>query len=145
MSKITIYEKYGGFDFFHKIIYELYLELFDRIEISHHFIGVDMIRLSRMQAQYLCEAIGGPPMYQGGNIMAVHKDLKVTEYEFDVVAKRFAEIFKSNGLEEDEIKFIMRFIGSKKSVIVTAKNTLIDRIVKYLTKRIKRFMDFFKF
>lgn len=141
MKKITIYEKYGGFDFFHKIIYELYLELFDHIEISYHFIGVDMIRLSRMRAQYLCEAIGGPPMYEGGNITAVHKDLKVTEYEFDIVAKRFAEIFKQNGLEDDEIKFIMKFIGSKKSVIVTAKNTLIDRIVKYFTKRFNKFFN----
>ena len=89
MNKITIYEKYGGFDFFHKTIYELYLELFDHIEISYHFLGVDMQRLSRMQAQFLCEAIGGPPMYKGGDVVAVHKHLRVTEYEYDIVTKRF--------------------------------------------------------
>lgn len=139
----SIYEKYGGYDFFHKIIYELYLELFDHLEISYHFIGVDIERLSNLQAQYLCEAIGGPPMYKGRNITVVHKRLKVTEYEFDTVAKRFAEIFKRNGLNEDEVKFIMAFIKSKQVDVVTAKNTTMDRIARYFYKRIKKLKEFF--
>ena len=113
MTQMTIYDKYGGYDFFHKIIYELYLELFDHIEISYHFIGVDIERLSNLQAQYLCEAIGGPKMYQGRNIAVVHKYLRVTDYEFD-------------------------------TVVVTAKNTLMDRIARYLYKRIKKIKGFLK-
>lgn len=113
MTQMTIYDKYGGYDFFHKIIYELYLELFDHIEISYHFIGVDIERLSNLQAQYLCEAIGGPKMYQGRNIAVVHKYLRVTDYEFD-------------------------------TVVVTAKNTLMDRIAHYLYKRIKKIKGFLK-
>ena len=100
MSKITIYEKYGGFDFFHNIIYQLYIELFDHIEISYHFFGVDLQKLSLLQAQFLCEAIGGPKMYKGGNIQIVHKYMKVTEYEFETVVDRFEEIFERNGLEK---------------------------------------------
>lgn len=144
MSKITIYEKYGGFDFFHKIIYELYLELFDHLEISYHFFGVDIHRLSMRQAEYLCEAIGGPKMYKGGEITAVHKYLKVTDYEFETVAKRFAEIFESNGLHEDEVRFIMNFIKSKKNMIVTTKNTPMDRVMRFIYKRIKSIRTFFK-
>lgn len=53
---MTIYEKHGGFDFFHKIIYELYLEFFDHLEISFHFFGVDLLTLSHRQAEFLCEA-----------------------------------------------------------------------------------------
>ncbi len=140
----TIYDKYGGYDFFHKIIYELYLELFDHLEISYHFIGVDIERLSNLQAQYLCEVIGAPPMYKGRNITAVHKRLRVTEYEFDTVAKRFADIFKRNGLNEDEVKFIMTFIKSKQVDVVTAKNTPMDRIARFIYKRIKKLKEFFK-
>lgn len=140
----NIYDKYGGYDFFHKIIYELYLELFDHLEISYHFIGVDIVRLSNLQAQYLCEAIGGPPMYKGRDITAVHKYLKVTEYEFDTVATRFAEIFKRNGLTDDEVKFIMTFIKSKQVDVVTAKNTPMDRIARFIYKRIKKLKGFFK-
>lgn len=144
MDNMTIYQKYGGYDFFHKIIYELYLELFDHIEISYHFIGVDIERLSNLQAQYLCEAIGSPPMYKGRDIQHVHKFLKVTEYEFETVAKRFTEIFKNNGLEDDEVEFIMNFIKSKQPAIVTAKNTPMDRIARYIYKRIKKLKAFFK-
>lgn len=144
MSNLTIYEKYGGFDFFHKIIYELYLELFDHLEISYHFFGVDMLELSRRQAEFLCEAIGGPKMYKGGDIAIVHKRLSITEYEFDTVAKRFAEIFQKNGLLDNEVDFIMNFVRSKKSMIVTAKNSPIDRIMRYFYKNIKKLKMFLK-
>lgn len=144
MSKITIYEKYGGFDFFHNIIYQLYIELFDHIEISYHFFGVDLQKLSLLQAQFLCEAIGGPKMYQGGNIQVVHKHMKVTEYEFETVLERFEEIFERNGLDKDEVKFIGSFIRSNKAMIVTSKNSLIDRIARFFYKRIFRIEKFFK-
>lgn len=137
MGKMTIYEKYGGFEFFHKIIYELYLELFDHLEISYHFFGVDMMTLSQRQAEFLCEAIGGPKIYKGGDISIVHKRMRISEYEFDTVAKRFGEIFKRNGLTDDEVDFIMDFVRSKKPNIVTAKNTTMDRVMRFLYKRIK--------
>lgn len=144
MNKISIYEKYGGFDFFHNIIYQLYIELFDHIEISYHFFGVNLQKLSLLQAQFLCEAIGGPKMYKGGNIQAVHKYMKVTEYEFETVVKRFEEIFEKNGLDKDEVKFIGTFIRSNKAHIVTSKNTWIDRIARYFYKRITKFKTFAK-
>lgn len=144
MSKITIYEKYGGFDFFHNTIYQLYIELFDHIEISYHFFGVDLRKLSMLQAQFLCEAIGGPPMYKGGNVQIVHKHMKVTEYEFETVVDRFQEIFERNGLDKDEVKFIVTFIRSNKDMIVTSKNSWIDRIARYFYKRIFRFKKFIK-
>lgn len=142
MSKITIYEKYGGFDFFHNIIYQLYIELFDHIEISYHFFGVNLQKLSLLQAQFLCEAIGGPKMYKGGDIQIVHKYMKVTEYEFETVVKRFEEIFERNGLDKDEIKFIGAFIRSNRPHIVTCKNTWIDRIARYFYKRVAKFKMF---
>ena len=149
MNTVTIYEKYGGFEFFHKIIYELYLELFDHLEISYHFIGVDIERLSLRQTEFLCEAIGGPKMYKGQEITIVHKFMRVTEYEFETVAKRFAEIFKYNGLSDEEVIFIMTFIGSKKAVIVTSRNTPFDKLMRELyifIKKIKLKIKFlFKF
>lgn len=144
MGKITIYEKYGGFDFFHNIIYQLYIELFDHLEISYHFFGVDLQKLSLLQAQFLCEAIGGPKMYQGGNIQVVHKHMKITDYEYETVVNRFEEIFERNGLDKNEVKFIGAFIRSNKNQIVTSKNTWIDRIARYFYKRIFRFKQFMK-
>jgi hemoglobin len=144
MSNITIYEKYGGFDFFHNTIYQLYIELFDHIEISYHFFGVDLQKLSMMQAQFLCQAIGGPPMYKGGNIQIVHKHMKVTEYEFETVVDRFQEIFERNGLDKDEVKFIVTFIRSNRDMIVTSKNSWMDRIARYFYKRFFKFKKFLK-
>lgn len=97
-----------------------------------------------LQAQFLCQAIGGPPMYKGGNIQIVHKHMKVTEYEFETVVDRFQEIFERNGLDKDEVKFIVTFIRSNRDMIVTSKNSWIDRIVRYFYKRIFKFKKFIK-
>lgn len=140
----TIYEKYGGFDFFHNIIYQLYIELFDHIEISYHFLGVDLHRLSELQAQFLCEALGSPKMYQGGNIEVVHKYMRITEFEFELVVDRFLEIFTRNGLEKEEVRVIENFIRSKKAMIVTSKNSWIDSLARYFYKRISKIRKFFK-
>jgi hemoglobin len=131
---MDIYQKYGGFDFFHRIIYDLYLELFDHPEISMHFIGVDIERLSKMQTEFLGEAIGAGPIYKGGDIKVVHKEMGITKFQFEIVAKRFAQIFQEHGLQPDEVKFIMQFVGSYQGAIVTSKYSLMDRIMRPIYK-----------
>jgi hemoglobin len=76
----SIYAKYGGYDFFHKCIYDLYLDMFDHPEISYHFVGVDIERLSKFQALFLTRAIGGPDVYKGGIIKDVHGHMGITPY-----------------------------------------------------------------
>ena len=130
LKELSIYEKYGGFEFFHKIIYELYLELFDHPEIAFHFVGVDIFQLSKLQTQYLSEAIGGPKMYEGRPIKPVHSGMGITPYQMEVVEKRFGEIFVNAGLTKEEVEFIMTFVASKRHDIVTRKSSWIDKVMK---------------
>jgi hemoglobin len=140
----SIYNKYGGWPFFHGIIFQLYVELVDHPEISHHFIGVDIEKLSRLQTEFLCQAIGGPQNYQGRPLAGVHKSMGISEFQFAVVAKRFGQIFKNNGLTKEEVKTIMDFVGSHRPQIVTRKIAMIDRVMKpfyevvYLLRRFLR-------
>jgi|GEM_PF-2198995 len=135
----SIYNKYGGWPFFQRIIFELYVELVDHPEISYHFVGVDIDRLSRLQAEFLCQAIGGPEKYQGRPIAPVHNPMGISQFQFSVVAKRFAQIFKDNGLTNEEVKIIMDFVGSYQSSIVTRKMAFIDRIMKPFYEMVYRF------
>lgn len=141
---MDLYSKYGGYDFFHQAIYDLYLELFDHPEIAYHFIGVNMIELSHLQASYLCQHIGGPAnIYKGRSIQSVHRNMKITPFEFDIVAKRFQKIFEEKGLEPVEVKFIVDFVASKAPSIITAKSVLIDRIMSPIYKIIYRIRKIF--
>lgn len=141
---MTIYEKYGGHDFFKDCIYSLYLDMFDHPEISYHFFGVDIEVLANHQTQYLIRAIGGPDLYQGRSIAEVHKDLDITPFQFDEIAKSFRQVFLDKGVSKEDVTVIMNFVGGHKNVIVTEPTSLIDRIMRpiyrFVRKHFKKFL-----
>lgn len=126
---MNLYDKYGGFEAYHKIIYKLYLDLFDHPEVAYHFVGVNIETLSKHQAQFLCQALGGNIKYQGRSMSEVHHGMNISEFQFKEVAQSFSKIFINNGFEEKDVAFIMRFIGRYEKVIVSCKFSMIDRIM----------------
>lgn len=134
----SIYEKYGGYDFFHDSIYGLYLDMFDHPEISYHFLGVDIQRLSRLQTQYLIRAIGGPDQYEGGPIQDVHKHMEITPFQFQEIAKSFRAVFLKKGVSVQDTDFIMQFIAGHEKQIVTAKTSLMDQLMRPIYKFIHK-------
>lgn len=126
----NIYSKYGGFDFWHDCIYELYLKLLDHPELSYHFINLDIEKLSSLQTQYLVRYIGGPHRYDGRPIQRVYENLDITSFQFEEIVKAFSEVFRSKGVEERDIKSIIRFIKGHKRAIVTAKWNIMDIIMR---------------
>ena len=126
---MNLYNKYGGFETYHKIIYKLYLDLFDRPEVSYHFIGVNIETLSKHQAQFLCRALGSKIKYEGKSIKSVHNGMNISEFQFNEVAQSFSQIFIESGFEKQDVEFIMRFIGRYKKVIVSCKYSTIDRVM----------------
>jgi hemoglobin len=143
-TQTTIYDKYGGYDFFHKCIYGLYLEMFDHPEISYHFIGVDIERLSKHQTQFLVRAIGGPVLYEGGPIKEVHALKNISEYEFAEIAKAFRDVFLKHGVQEADVYFIMNFVASFKPQIVTCKVSKMDLFMIPIYRFFKRIVKFLK-
>ena len=127
---MTIYEKYGGYDFFHECIYGLYLDMFDHPEIAFHFLGVDLERLSRQQTNYLIRAIGGPDLYDGGTVKDVHAHMGITKFQYAEIAKAFRQVFLDKGVSPEDTDFIMNFVASHATQIVTRKTSLIDQIMR---------------
>jgi hemoglobin len=125
-----IYEKYGGYDFFHGCIYGLYIEMFDHPEISYHFIGVDIEWLSRAQTNFLVRAIGGPDQYQGQTLDIVHKHMKITPFQFREIAKAFRKVFIDKGVSQTDADMILEFVKSYQGQIVTAKTSLWDEVMR---------------
>ena len=138
---MTIYEKYGGFEFWHDCIWSLYLDMFDHPEIGHHFLGVNMERLSRRQAEFLVSHIGGPPMYKGPSIKTIHRAMEISDFQFEEIGKSFAGVFRAKGVSEEDVQEIMAFIVSFKNDIVETQLAPIDRIMipiyKFAFKNLK--------
>lgn len=139
----SIYEKYGGYDFFHDSIYGLYLDMFDHPEISYHFIGVDIARLSRLQTQYLIRAIGGPDLYEGKPLIEVHKNMAITPFQFQEIAKSFQQVFLNKGVSMEDTTFIMKFVAGHEKEIVTAKSSFMDRLMRPVYKFLHKYFGKF--
>lgn len=137
-SPVSIYEKYGGETFFHECIYALYLDMFDHPEISYHFLGVDIEKLSLHQTYYLIAHIGGPNLYQGGPIQAVHKHMGITLFQFKEIAEAFRDVFLSKGVSREDTETIMTFVSSHQSQIVTRRTGPIDEIMIPFYRFIRR-------
>lgn len=128
-NNISIYEKYGGWDFFHKCIYDLYIDMFDHPEISYHFLGVDIERLSKRQTQFLVRAIGGPKLYEGRPIKMVHHNMEISLFQFQEIAKSFHDVFIKNGVSPEDAKTIMEFVASFQKDVVEVRLSKIDRFM----------------
>ena len=135
---MTIYEKYGGYDFFHQCIYGLYLEMFDHPEIAYHFIGVDLEWLSRQQTHYLIRAIGGPDLYEGGTVKEVHAHMGITKFQYTEIAIAFRQVFLDRGVSKEDTDVIMNFVASHATDIVTRKTSLIDQIMRPIYRTIRK-------
>ena len=138
LQPLTIYDKYGGYEFFHGCIYDLYIDMFDHPEISYHFIGVNIERLSQLQTQYLIRAIGGPDQYEGRPIKNIHRFMRITAFEFDEIAVAFKNVFLKNGVSIEDTEFIMEFVASHKSEIVTAKSNFMDKLMRPIYRFFKK-------
>ncbi len=128
-NNISIYDKYGGWDFFHKCVFDLYLDLFDHPEISYHFLGVDIERLAKHQTQFLVRAIGGPQVYTGRPIKIVHHKREISLFQFQEIAKSFHDVFVKNGVSPEDANTIMEFVASFQKEVVEVRLSKIDRFM----------------
>lgn len=114
--------------------------MFDHPEIAYHFLGVDLEELSKLQTQFLVRAIGGPDLYQGKPIAKVHKRMGVTPFEFNEIALSFTNVFLKNGVSQEDTDIIMKFVGGHEADIVTAKTSLIDRIMRPIYRFFRKYL-----
>ena len=113
--------------------------MFDHPEISYHFFGVDIETLSQNQTHYLIRAIGGPDLYQGRTMPDVHKDLDITSFQFQQIALAFRQVFLDKGVEKDDVDVIMNFVLAHEKVIVTEKNSRIDKIMRPIYRFFRKY------
>lgn len=121
--------KYGGYDAIHRIIYELYHDMGDHPEIAYHFVGVDLERLSKLQAQFVCRALGARVPYEGKPIGPIHVPLKISEYQFDGIINAFEKIFLKNGFAPLDVAQIRRTLRHFRPMVVTCEYTWLDRVM----------------
>lgn len=63
--------------------------------------------------------------------------MEITPFQFNEIAFAFRGVFLKKGVSMEDVDVIMKFVSGHDKDIVTAKSSLIDRIMKYIYRLFK--------
>jgi hemoglobin len=70
---------------------------------------------------FISSASGGPIVYKGKSMKEAHKDMGITDAEFDATAQALVKALKKNGVGQTEIDELMKAVGGTRKDIVEKK------------------------
>jgi hemoglobin len=114
----TLFDKYGGFQTFSKIVHEFYRRVLDTPSLAERFRGVDMPRLIQHQTDFLSLALGSSVQYKGRSLAEAHRPLRITPAEFSLVAEILQETLEDSGVSKEDVVTIINLIGSLQDQII---------------------------
>lgn len=106
----SLYERLGGLDAIKAVVGEFAGRVLADERVNKKFAKTDAKRLTHFLVEQLCAATGGPCKYTGNSMKKSHKNMKVTEGEF-------------NALVEDLVGALDKF-----NVPATEKNELLGAL-----------------
>jgi hemoglobin len=98
MTEQTLYDRLGGHDAIRAVVDEFYDRLLADPQLGPFFEDADLEQLRRTQTDFLCEAAGGPEIYDGPAVREAHLDVP---FEPEDIERAVAILYAS--LEEFDV------------------------------------------
>jgi hemoglobin len=83
---MSAFDRIGGAPALSTAADRFYRRVLDDPELASYFVGIDMPRLTRRQAQLLTSVLGGPVEYTGRELAVAHQGRSITEARYVRVA-----------------------------------------------------------
>ena len=117
-AEVSIYEAIGGEPALVAVVDDFYVRVLADPQLAGFFAGVNMPKLKGRQVEFFAAALGGPDIYQGGDMRQVHAGRGISQADFDKVAFHLVAALAGAGVPGETI-----------NQIVTAITPLADDIV----------------
>ena len=125
MSEPTLYERLGGAYAIATAVDYLVDRLQTNATLNNANPKVDQFHTQKYRAGYKfmvtawsIEASGGPKCYPGRDMFESHKDLGLTDHEFDVTAHEIRNTLYQLGVPQHEVSEFMGIIESYRSKVI---------------------------
>ncbi len=115
----TLYSKLGGDGTVKVLVEEFYRRILADRELEPVFAGVDMGRLKRHQALFISQALGGPKRYNGRDLAEAHRDLHITDSQFDRVAFHLDAAMEHLGVGPEDRRVVVDLVGTLREQVVS--------------------------
>jgi len=118
MPQKSLYDRLGGLDAIKAVVGEFVSRVLADERINKKFVKTDETRLTHFLVEHVCAATGGPCRYTGNNMKKAHKNMKVTEGEFNVLVEDLMKALDKFNVPEAEKREVLGALAPSKADIV---------------------------
>jgi hemoglobin len=118
VAQRTLYDRLGGAAALRAVVDEFVGRVAADSRINGKFARSDMPRLKLHLVEQLCVATGGPCEYTGRDMVKTHKNMKVTEGEFDALVEDLVAALDKFNVASPEKNALLNVLAPLKSQIV---------------------------
>ena len=120
-TPVSLYEKYGGDVAVQKIVCNFYEEhIFKDPSLAHYFKDFKPGQMQKKMSPFLSEALGSKIPYKGKSMHDAHRGMKITNEDFDTVARHLISAITNAGVDPTDIEVIKNHVLSYRGDIVEA-------------------------
>ncbi len=73
----------------------------------------------RSALEFISSAAGGPLQYTGQSLMEIHKDMAISNREFDAICRVFRQALEAHEVDKDLLEAVMTKVEATRPLIVT--------------------------
>ena len=106
----SLYERLGGTEGITQIASDVVDGHLNNSCIANRFVESDVPALKKAAAAFFITGTGGPSMYEGKDMLSVHKGMNIDHAEFMAVLDDALAALEKNGIgqrEQEEVLFVL--------------------------------------
>ena len=123
MMQKSLYDRLGGIDAIKAVVGEFAGRVLADPRINKKFAKTDAPRLTLHLVEQICAATGGPCEYTGMDMKKTHKNMKVTEGEFNALVEDLVGALDKFNVPAQEKNDLLGILGPLKSQIVEVNSS----------------------
>lgn len=114
----TIFERYGGFATFSKVVSAFYDKILESPITSPFFANIDMRALVDHQTKFVASVVGGPASYTNEHLARIHGPLKIDDTTFAEMSMLLKETLEDFGMADADVHVVCQEILGRKHFVV---------------------------
>lgn len=114
----TLYDRLGGTGAITAVVDSFVAIVAKDNRINKKFARSDVARVKRMLVDQVCSATGGPCTYSGRSMKEAHRNMGVTEGEFDALVEDLVAALNAYNVPKPEQDELLGALGTMKTDIV---------------------------
>jgi hemoglobin len=118
----TLFDVLGGTPGIAKVVDEMYARVLADEELAPFFKGTDLIRLKRMQTEFLSAMIDGPVRYSGAELTEIHRGRGIERRHFSKFCGHMLAALSAHGVAPNLVDQVLGRVAMYSDKITGATN-----------------------